>query len=73
LKKSLVELYEEEKHWKSLSYEADSPHFVSKDTISHFLKLVDLVFQQAAIVIGNGAKPSISGFGVYWRVKAEMG
>ena len=46
--------------------------FVSKDAISHFLKLVDLVFQQAAIVIGNGAKPSISGFGVYWRVKAEM-
>jgi hypothetical protein len=26
--------------------------FVSKDAISHFLKLVDLVFQQAALVIG---------------------
>jgi hypothetical protein len=46
---------------------------VASTAISHFLKLVDLVFQQAAIVIGNGAKPSISGFGVYWRVKAEMG
>jgi hypothetical protein len=35
---SLVELYEEEKHRKSLSYEADSPHFCLKRRYFAFLK-----------------------------------
>jgi hypothetical protein len=49
LKKSLVELYEEEKHRKPLSDETDSQQFGSKDNVSHFLELISLVFQQAGL------------------------